>query len=817
MWNSLAWLLGLEEFTSIDAVAVTLSAEWASGAGALFWTVLGALVTCTLFVAFYLKWQSGGPRVIRLALGICRGLLLSLLVLTLAEPVLTLNTRQSRPPLVYILFDGTASMSIPESLADAAKAARQAAPQTSVTRLDLVRQRLQQKQDNFLWQLRQQQTRIAVYQFEGRTTSRLRKLRLQPDDQAAFDASYVASQLSADGQVTAIGAVLDDVTHQLGSGELDALIMISDFGQNSGALPLASSSQTQQSPAGRLGVPIFTVGVGEPVIVDLAVSLQTEPKIRRGEPTVLRATLRQNGLTGQSTRVRLTARPQTPRDEDAPTKVVAERELALTDPVTTVAFTWVPQQAGELVFSLVVEPLAGEILVDNNRARRRANIIDDFVRLMYVAYEPTWEWRFVKEVFHRDKAVGLRGFRTYLASSDPRVRESNQLFLRTLTPQRGAFFANDVLFLDDVPRTVLSPRFGSMVREFVGNLGGGLVVIAGPRFGPQELAGTALEEMLPVIIDPGLQRNDHQSFELQLTAASQSGRFPFMQLGSGAGDTRRVWKTLGQLPWYQPVRGIHSRADVLAEHPTDVCANTDVKQPLIAIRRYGEGEVVYLGFNETWRLRRQQGDRHYRHFWGALIDRLGISHALGSRKRFVARLDAPQHRYETGDMVTVSIQAYDQNYEPLSDGPLSDSVLRAELLLPTATGPPAGRQLAVPLLRPGIFETQFQVYLPGKYQLRIRDPVTSEMTELTFEVQQTSAERRGAVRDVRLQTELAQQTGGQSYTLDRTANLVSDMALQPRQLAVTRQRALWTTPMWFLCAVSLMLGEWLTRKLLKLA
>ena len=100
MWNSLAWLLGLEEFTSIDAVAVTLSAEWASGAGALFWTVLGALVTCTLFVAFYLKWQSGGPRVIRLALGICRGLLLSLLVLTLAEPVLTLNTRQSRPPLV---------------------------------------------------------------------------------------------------------------------------------------------------------------------------------------------------------------------------------------------------------------------------------------------------------------------------------------------------------------------------------------------------------------------------------------------------------------------------------------------------------------------------------------------------------------------------------------------------------------------------------------------------------------------------------------------------------------------------------------------
>ena len=38
-----------------------------------------------------------------------------------------------------------------------------------------------------------------------------------------------------------------------------------------------------------------------------------------------------------------------------------------------------------------------------------------------------------------------------------------------------------------------------MVKEFVGNLGGGLVVIAGPRFGPRELHQTPLADMLPVI------------------------------------------------------------------------------------------------------------------------------------------------------------------------------------------------------------------------------------------------------------------------------------------------------------------------------
>jgi hypothetical protein len=119
------------------------------------------------------------------------------------------------------------------------------------------------------------------------------------------------------------------------------------------------------------------------------------------------------------------------------------------------------------------------------------------------------------------------------------------------------------------------------------------------------------------------------------------------------------------------------------------------------------------------------------------------------------------------------------------------------------------------MMRPGLFETQFPVFLQGKHQLRIQDPITSEQTELNFEVLQTSAERRGTVRDVRLQEELAQQTGGRSYRLDQSTTIVNDMALKPRQISASHQRLLWTTPVWFLSVVSLMLGEWLTRKLLR--
>ena len=36
-----------------------------------------------------------------------------------------------------------------------------------------------------------------------------------------------------------------------------------------------------------------------------------------------------------------------------------------------------------------VDPLEGEIVDQNNRAQRQVTIIDDYLRLMYVAHEPT--------------------------------------------------------------------------------------------------------------------------------------------------------------------------------------------------------------------------------------------------------------------------------------------------------------------------------------------------------------------------------------------------------------------------------------------
>ena len=103
---------------------------------------------------------------------------------------------------------------------------------------------------------------------------------------------------------------------------------------------------------------------------------------------------------------------------------IGERDVTLAATVQGIDFPFTPEEAGQFEFVAEVEPQDGEIVDDNNRSTRQINIIDDYLRLMYVANEPSWEWRFVKEVFHRDRLVGENGFRTYLGSSDPRGRTS---------------------------------------------------------------------------------------------------------------------------------------------------------------------------------------------------------------------------------------------------------------------------------------------------------------------------------------------------------------------------------------------------------
>ena len=824
-------LLNIDNLGSIDNWEPSLAAPWAQAHKA--WLVPACLVLCALSVLFYLRFQTRGRRPLRVMLAVMRGLLLCLLLLFLADPVLILRLTHAPRPWFWILFDGTDSMAIeddyPETerqgLDAAVDRARDSKPQTDAaakpSRNDYVKALLKKRDDNLVKKL-SENYRIKAFRFDrtdgatelaSQLSSQLGTSQ-QPRQAAteaapeAIDPARWADQLSTEGKVTALGQALEDLASRQSSGHLAGLLVVSDFDQNSGT-PAVAAAQ-------KLGVPVYTLGIGAEAAVDLAIDLQTPLLLKKSERTTLTATLRSHGLKGAKANVRLSARPileSGASDDGSDPIVIDEKHVTLETDELAVEFTWTPAETGRFVVTAAAEPLPGELVTQNNKAEREINIRDDFLRLMFVEFEPTWEWRFIKEVFHRDKLVGQRGFRTFLRSADPAVRRSNELFLSTLTPKRSEFFANDVIFLGDMPAAAVGQRFCEMTKEFVGKFGGGLVIVSGPRFGPGQLAGTPLADMLPVVVDAGAKPRDERPFALQLTP--DAAAIDFMQLGATERENAQAWSNLGALPWYQPVSRLHPLATALAVHPVDKCVDGTTRQPIIAIRRYGRGEVIYFGFNETWRLRRKYGEVYYRQLWGQMIHRLGLSHALGSQKRFVVRTDRQQ--YQPDDKVLVSVEAYNANYEPLAADDLPDHALSAELTTPGGTAEGKRTQpFSIPLFREGVFETRLSAVVPGEHRITVTDPVTHEQSQVFFQVANVSVERRSAVRNTALAREMSLATGGQSYDLTNVSNLLKDFQPKPKTESSIKVIALWHNWLAFGLVILLMLGEWLTRKLMNL-
>jgi hypothetical protein len=245
------------------------------------------------------------------------------------------------------------------------------------------------------------------------------------------------------------------------------------------------------------------------------------------------------------------------------------------------------------------------------------------------------------------------------------------------------------------------------------------------------------------------------------------------------------------------------------------------------MRRFGNGFVVYLGFNETWRLRRKHGELYFRQFWGQMILKLATSHVLGNQKRFVVQTDRQQ--YQSDDKVILSVDAYDENFNPLSADKLPERKLTGELITPGRSGKsaPSGaaaalaeadnhEPLSIPQLREGRFEVAIPVLVGGEHRVKVTDPITGDPVEVNFQVTSLSAERRSAVRNLELQTQLAAFSDGKSYDLATVDRLPEEIKLTPRTEASVRVFSLWNTWLGFSLIVALMLGEWLVRKLVNL-
>ena len=301
--NLIGRMLGHSDVSKIASARVSFGSAWAHATPALVLFGCVGLVILTLW--FYQRWQAKGHSFARYCLAAMRGLALSLVLLMLADPTLELTLVSMPKPVLWLLLDGSDSMSIPDELPAADRNAlatavdlsgfeasrkNSPAPESKTNaasgsdrpaRSDYVRSLMLKPNANLIDRL-SNQYRLRFFSFGETEGVRV----LNPDDPQ--HPQSVISDWQTTGNVTALGDAFEALSRQHATDNLAGVLVVSDFDQNSGTSPLGAAK--------KLGVPVFTVGVGPLTAVDLSVDLLAPPTMKKAESSTISVTVRQREL-----------------------------------------------------------------------------------------------------------------------------------------------------------------------------------------------------------------------------------------------------------------------------------------------------------------------------------------------------------------------------------------------------------------------------------------------------------------------------------------------------------------------------------------
>jgi hypothetical protein len=169
-----------------------------------------------------------------------------------------------------------------------------------------------------------------------------------------------------------------------------------------------------------------------------------------------------------------------------------------------------------------------------------------------------------------------------------------------------------------------------------------------------------LLKLLP-IIDPCVVKPP-EGFAVALT--EEGKRAPLMQLADGP-EEGDVWSELP--PHYWGVVGQPKPA-------ATVLASQD-GQALIAWHPYGQGRVLFVGIDSTWRWRYKVGDKYHHRFWGQLA-RWAAADKLLEGGTSQVRYGTPRATYQTGQEIDVMMRLSDEIPVELPKGPARARIVR---------------------------------------------------------------------------------------------------------------------------------------------
>ncbi len=435
---------------------------------------------------------------------------------------------------------------------------------------------------------------------------------------------------------------------------------------------------------------------------------------------------------------------------------------------------------------------------------REVRVVDRKIRVLVIEHAPRFEYKFLQTALLRDRRVEADFL---LVQADPKVAKSGPPFLPEFPPTREKFFEAryNVIVLGDVAANWLGKEHLEWIKEFVENRGG-LIVIAGRQHMPASYADTPLAEALPVEFTPQKFKAeaDVRTQEYPPTLTEVGQRTEMLALADTPEENLKTWQSLPGFFWHYPVTKLRPAATSLIVNPRAKMG--DQPMPIVASQWYGQGQVVYLGTDETWRWRFNVQDKHFIRFWGQVIYQLGLPSLLGetasraqvSLERSSALLDQPG---------SIFVRLLDKNFRPRRD-PQVEATLE---YLDAKPGQERTRKITLQAIpgRDGEYRVLLAHDRPGRFALRVANP---ELTTFAYRVElppRHELEESGLAE--KALRELAETSGGRFYREEDLVHLAG--AIETRQVTFTRrQEILLWNPLAFLVFLALVTAEWVVRK-----
>jgi len=583
------------------------------------------------------------------------------------------------------------------------------------------------------------------------------------------------------GRSTLLGASVLDALRQASGNSLGAVVVISDGADNSGGI-----GQNELAEISSFGVPVHTVGIGrESIPEDLELSdVQLPNKALAGTTLSARVTIRHD--QGGTARLKI---------YDGDTFLGTEEITLDPNQNSTVALVNIDvEEPGQLDLRFTLDPLNGERILANNARSRVVDVPEGRYKILYVEGEPRWEYKFMQRALNEDPSIQLSTLLKVTPNKYYRQGiDSPEQLENGFPTDRKELYAYDALIIGSMNVAEFTAEQQAMIRDFVSERGGSLMMIAGRQgLGLGGWGESVVGEVLPSRLS--LNNADFVRVKVPVSLTDAGRDSPMLKLSDDDAENLTLWSEMPAVADYQKIGPLRPAASSLLEVRVD-----GEQLPLFVTQPYGRGQSFILASGGTWRWQMSLPLEDLRHetFWRQVA------------RNLVANSPRPFELSATieNDDVVVRAEVRDPDAEENQNLAIT-AVATAE------DGEVFNLELLPVTGQSGVYQARFTPSSEGLYDIeaisrRGEELVSSTRTAARYDQAQESF---GVRQNRALLEQLSLATGGRYFTPAQWDELTQAISFSNAGITEQQISYLWDAPFFFLMLFLLKSIEWLLRR-----